>query len=53
MEVEPIWYKYATFDDDGYVNGIMADAPDEAKAAYREYLDELQRYKDERKPIPR
>ena len=37
MEVEPIWYKYATFDEDGFVNGVRDDAPEEIKEAYREH----------------
>lgn len=35
MEDEPIWYKYATFDEDGFVNGVSDDAPPEVKEAYR------------------
>jgi hypothetical protein len=36
METEPIWYQYATFDDDGFVNGISDDAPPDAVQAYQE-----------------
>ena len=46
MELEPIWYRYATFDNDGYVNGITEDAPEEAKRAYQEYMDEIREYID-------
>lgn len=40
MMEEPKWYKYATFDDDGNVNGVKKDAPKEIKDAYKEYLRE-------------
>lgn len=36
METEPVWFKYATFDDDGFVNGVREDAPEEIKRAYHE-----------------
>lgn len=39
MMVEPIWYQYATFGEDGLVNGISDDAPEEAKKAYEEYVE--------------
>lgn len=40
METEPVWFKYATFDDDGFVNGIREDAPEEVKKAYRDQQKE-------------
>ena len=43
MEGEPIWFKYATFDDDGLVNGVRDDAPEEAKQAYADYIAERER----------
>lgn len=43
MELEPVWFKYATFDEDGFVNGIRADAPEDAKEAYKAYQDAQQR----------
>lgn len=40
MMTAPIWYKYATFDDDGFVDGIRDDAPEDVKRAYEEYIEE-------------
>ena len=35
MMLEPIWFKYALFDDEfGTVCGIRDDAPDDIKQAY-------------------
>lgn len=53
METEPIWFKYATFDRDGYVNGVRDDAPLEVKKAFKEYQRKLNEYKRKGKPIPR
>ena len=53
MESEPIWYKYATFDEDGFVNGVSDDAPEEVKDAYKAYIDELNAYKERGEFIPR
>ena len=53
MESEPIWYKYATFDDDGFVNGISDDAPEEAKQAYAESMAYTEGFEESNKPIPR
>lgn len=53
METEPIWFPYATFDEEGFVNGIRADAPAEAKAAYQKEKDQERWYKDHDEPIPR
>ena len=53
MELEPIWYKYATFDEDGFVNGIREDAPEDAKEAYREEQERKREYAREGKMIPR
>lgn len=40
MMLKPSWYDYATYDNDGFINGIKDDAPDEAKEAYKEYIKE-------------
>lgn len=53
MDVEPIWFQYATFDDDGYVNGIREDAPENAKEAYREEKEREQEYIKAGERIPR
>lgn len=53
MESEPIWFKYATFDEDGFVSGIRDDAPEDVKEAYRAYKEEERRYIDSGEPMPR
>ena len=40
MEIKPIWADYATYDDDGFVNGVREDAPEKAKLAFMEYQAE-------------
>lgn len=44
MELEPVWYEYATFDEDGFVNGISPDAPEEIRKVY----EKEQREKEEK-----
>ena len=39
MDIEPVWYQYATFDENGFINGVADDAPDSAKKAYMEYIE--------------
>lgn len=34
------WFEYATFDEDGVVNGISPNAPDKIKKSYDDYLKE-------------
>lgn len=34
------WIEYATFDDEGIVNGIAEDASEDIKKEYKEYLKE-------------
>lgn len=53
MDGEPIWFKYATFNEDGFVDGIRADAPPEAREAYEKEMAEKQRYVDNGELIPR
>lgn len=53
MDGEPIWFKYATFDEDGFVNGIRPDAPPGAREAYEKEMAEKQRYIDNNQPMPR
>ena len=38
MMEQPIWWEYATYDEDGFVDGIRDDAPEEIKKAYDDYL---------------
>lgn len=35
MKIKPVWFEYATFNEDGYINGISEDAPEEMKEAYK------------------
>lgn len=51
MEIEPIWAEYATFDDDGFIDGIRDDAPQEVKEAFLEYQQKKQREAKADKPI--
>ncbi len=44
MMVQPIWWEYALFDDDGLI-GIKPEAPDEMKKAYDEYVREQEEAK--------
>lgn len=37
---KPIFWDYITTDDEGELNGIREDAPEDAKKAYEEYLEE-------------
>lgn len=52
MMVEPSWWKYAIFDDNGLC-GISKEAPEEEKKKYNEYAKEIEKYKKENKPIPK
>jgi len=52
MIVEPLWYPYATFDDEGDVNGVRDDAPKEVKDAYKAYVNEKQGFVSRGEPIP-
>lgn len=51
MEVEPIWAEYATYDDDGFVDGIRDDAPEEVKEVFREYQQRNRRDGESKTPI--
>ena len=53
MMVEPVWARYATYDDDGYVSGIRDDAPQEAKEAFEKYQEEQREYQERGEFIPR
>lgn len=53
MDVEPVWFPYATYDEDGFVNGISDDAPDSAKEAYREYVERNRAIEQSGGMIPR
>lgn len=37
-KTKPIWFDWATFDSDGFVNGVKSEAPEEVKKAYDDYL---------------
>ena len=53
MENEPIWYGYATYDDDGFVNGVREDSPQNVKDAYKAYKDNNNRINERDELIPR
>ena len=40
MLEDAIWLDWATHDEDGFVNGIREDAPEEVKQAFQRHLDE-------------
>lgn len=42
MRIENVWDKWVTYDDDGFVNGISPEAPEDVKKAYAEYIAELE-----------
>lgn len=37
---DAIWLDWTTHDEDGFVNGIREDAPEEAKQAFQKHIDE-------------
>lgn len=45
MIEEREFFKYATYDNDGLINGIRGDAPDYIKADYESYLKEMEEAK--------
>lgn len=53
MDIEPIWYQYATFDDQGFVNGISDNAPEEIKKAYEAEQKKRKEEMESGKPIPK
>ena len=53
MESEPIWFKYATYGEDGFVNGVSDDAPEDVKEAYAKEQEQKQEYEKTGQIIPR
>ncbi|MEG0709491.1 MAG: hypothetical protein RR481_04590 [Longicatena sp.] len=47
MMLKPNWWDYATFDSEGYVNGILKDAPLEIKKDFDGYLKQKEKDKKE------
>ena len=45
MIEEMDFFKYATYDSDGLMNGIREDAPDYIKDEYEAYLKEMEEAK--------
>lgn len=41
MMIEPEWFQYAIFDDEGHLIGISSDAPESAKEEYEAYLSQI------------
>ena len=52
MMIEPSWWKYAIFNDDGLC-GISDNAPAEEKAKYNDYIKEKEEYRKAGEFIPR
>lgn len=52
-EKEAPWIAYLKINDDGDVEGIRDDAPEDIKKAYNAYVEMLQEYRDNGNPIPR
>lgn len=46
MRVKELWDEWAIFDDDGLI-GIRDDAPKEVKKAFCEYMDKINKLRDE------
>ena len=39
MREKEIWDDWVKYDDDGFVDGLRPDAPDDVKKAYAKHLD--------------
>lgn len=46
--IRPSWYDWATFDQDGFVNGVSSDAPDYIKKAYQDSQEQKKRELEKR-----
>lgn len=51
MNIEPIWADYATYDDEGFINGVTEDAPEEVKRAFYKYQEEKIKKESSKEPI--
>ena len=51
MEIEPIWAQYVTYDEDGYINGIVDTAPEDVKRAFAEYQEERRMAENSPEPM--
>lgn len=47
MIEKPIFWDYIITDDDGELKGIKNNAPEEAKEAYKKYLQDREKQKEE------
>ena len=47
------WVDYATYDEDGFINGVREDTPEEVKKAYKEHQKEIQKHIDNGTRIPK
>ena len=43
VQTEPIWADYVTYDEDGFIDGIVETAPEDVKRAFAAYQDERRR----------
>lgn len=51
MDIEPIWADYVTFDEDGNINGVREDAPEEAKKEFTKYWRKKKKNESSKEPI--
>lgn len=51
MDIEPIWADYVTFDEDGNINGVREDAPEEAKKEFAKYWRQKKKNESSKEPI--
>ncbi len=47
------WLEYATYDEDGFVNGVRENAPADIKKAYQHYQKTMQECIAKNEPIMR
>ena len=47
------WVEYATFDEDGFINGVCEDAPSEVKKAYEDHQKEISKHIKNGTKIPK
>jgi hypothetical protein len=46
MMIEPVWWEYAIFDENGFLCGLDSNAPNEMKEAYKTFLKEEKERKE-------
>lgn len=51
MNIEPIWADYATYDDEGFINGVTEDAPEEVKKEFEKYWRQKMDNESSKEPV--